>query len=842
MKKTNVRLPNHVQAQRYEITLKPDLEAFVFEGHETIHLTITKAVKNITLHSKDLEITSVEYIGPKKEFWAGKISYNTKAETVTVSFPKTIPIGKGKLRLVFRGVLGDTLRGYYRSKYSVDGKTKYLAVTQFEATDARRAFPCFDEPAHKAIFDVTMIVPDHHEAISNTLPVDIREHSAGFKAVRFAPTPKMSTYLLAFISGEFEKIEKKTKDGVLVRIFTTKGKIHQGKFPLDVAVKTLEFFTEYFNIAYPLPVLDMIAIPDFAAGAMENWGAVTYRETQFLVDEVESSASTKQWAAITVAHELAHQWFGNLVTMEWWTHLWLNEGFASYIEYLAVDHIFPEWNMWTQFAYLDFGSALDKDSLADTHPIEVEVHHPDEIGEIFDGISYHKGASVIRMLAAYLGEDDFRKGLQKYLKRHAYANAATNHLWQAFEEVSKKPVRKIMAQWTKQTGFPLISVDKQGKQLRISQTRFFANPKAKPDTKTAWPVPLSINPREPRKLIVKKEQRFTYDHDVLPNVNPELTSFCRVVYPSEMWRQLAEQVRTKELSTLDRLGVVTNALALAGAGKLDTKFLLELISSYEHETDYTVWVEVLSALGTVYTLSHGTPHAKKIEKVGSALLKKIGMELGFKPKPGEAHTTGMLRAIIMQSFASYGDSETRARAFEMFGKAQKKLASVPADLRSPAYNIAARYGGKKTYDVLMQWYIRERSAEEKGRLGRALAVPRDPALLTKTLEFSISKHVRIQDITRFTDGVGRNPIGGPLLWAFLKENWGLIIERYGQGGHMLSRIVEGLSGNANLTVAKDIRNFFKKNPAPGAERTIKQVLEQIEINALWKTRIAKHLH
>src|SRR3989344_3967776 len=291
-----------------------------------------------------------------------------------------------------------------------------MATTQFESTDARRAFPCVDEPAAKAVFDVTLMVPDHCTAISNTIPTEVQEHESGYKIMRFAPTPKMSTYLLAFIVGEFEYVEGKTKEAVLVRVFTTPGKKKQAHFALEVTIKTLSFFNEYFAIPYPLPVLDLIAIPDFSSGAMENWGAITYREAALLVDPEHSSAHTKQWVALVIAHELAHQWFGNLVTMKWWTHLWLNEGFASYIEYLAVDHLFPSWQIWDRFVVADLAQALKLDALANTHPIEVPVHHPDEISEIFDAVSYSKGASVIRMLAEYIGEKDFRDGLRHYLR------------------------------------------------------------------------------------------------------------------------------------------------------------------------------------------------------------------------------------------------------------------------------------------------------------------------------------------------------------------------------------------------------------------------------------------
>src|SRR3989338_2968670 len=484
MKSKSVRLSKNVVPIEYDIQLKPDLDNFTFEGVETISLSILQKTRIVTLHSKELEIktASAEALLWRKRqskasaLFAKKISYNKKAETVTFIFSKPIPLGKNKLTLVFKGILNDKMRGFYKSSYNIEGKTYHIATTQFEATDARRAFPCFDEPAYKAVFHISLVAPKNKTVISNTLSVSVLEHDAGYQIVKFSPTPKMSTYLLAFIVGDFECIESKTKNGILVRVFTTPGKKHQAKFALKCAVKTLEFYEKYFDIAYPLPVLDMIAIPDFSSGAMENWGAITYRESALLVDENHSSLSNKQWVAIIIAHEIAHQWFGNLVTMKWWTHLWLNEGFASYIEYLAIDHIFPEWDIWTQFVSTEMADAFHLDSLNNTHPIEVEVGNPAEISEIFYRVSYSKGASVLRMLWRYLGEKDFQKGLQHYLKRHAYGNAETEDLWKALEEVSGKSVGKIMANWTSKAGHPVINVKikNQKSKIELRQSRFFS--------------------------------------------------------------------------------------------------------------------------------------------------------------------------------------------------------------------------------------------------------------------------------------------------------------------------------------------------------------------------------
>ncbi|MDO8639125.1 MAG: M1 family metallopeptidase, partial [Candidatus Daviesbacteria bacterium] len=498
----NIRLPSYIKPERYKIRLNPNLDEFIFTGEETIYFILEKAVNKITLHSAELEIISAEFIHTNKEVWAGKISYDEKAETVTLTFPKKLPTGKGKLHLTFKGILNEKMRGFYRSKYEVEGKIKHLATTQFESTDARRAFPCFDEPAQKSIFEVSLVIPSNTRAISNTVETVVGEHLPGYQVVEFAPTPKMSTYLLAFIVGEFDYIESKTEQGVKLRVFTTPGKKEQAKFALKVGIKCMDFYHHYFGVPYPLEVLDMIAIPDFAAGAMENWGAVTYRESTLLVDEERSSTANKQWIALVIAHELAHQWFGNLVTMQWWNDLWLNEGFASFVEYLAIDSIFPDWDIWTQFVLNEMGDAFSLDSLKNTHPIEVPVFHPSEISEIFDKVSYAKGAVVLRMLWQYLGEKDFQKGLQVYLKKYSFGNASTKDLWDVLEKVSGKPVGKVMKNWTQKAGHPVVNVEFRIKnsELRLIQSRFFSSPISKKESKdkTIWSIPIRVKSQESR--------------------------------------------------------------------------------------------------------------------------------------------------------------------------------------------------------------------------------------------------------------------------------------------------------------------------------------------------------
>src|SRR3989344_3723972 len=866
MKNRNVRLSKNIIPLKYDIRLHPDLENFTFEGIETIHLNVLQKIRIVTLHSKELEIETVK-IG---DVFA-KISYNEGNETASFSFPsaiglrarpKFIPAGKHNLPIVFKGILNNKMRGFYRSKYAISGKEYHMATTQFEATDARRAFPCFDEPAQKAIFNVSLIIPKGKTVISNTLPVSVSEHEGGFEVVKFSPTPIMSTYLLAFIIGDFEYIERKSKRGVIVRVYTTPGKKHQAKFALDCAVKTLEFYEKYFDIAYPLNTLDMIAIPDFSSGAMENWGAITYRESALLVDEEHSSASNKQWVALVIAHELAHQWFGNLVTMEWWTHLWLNEGFASYIEYLAVDKLFPKWDIWTQFSTNDLGVALRLDALATTHPIEVEVHHPDEIGEIFDEVSYSKGASIIRMLADYLGEENFRNGLRYYLKKHSYKNTETLHLWQAFEKVSELPVSKMMRNWTSKPGYPVVRVEMKNGEITLSQERFFASPisKAKTKDKTIWNIPV----RNSSKVLSRKSLKINFLRGLANGGEPISgffmlqktrtgkkfdfqkswikmnfgeAGFYRTAYSRELLGKLIAPVKDKVLSPRDRLGIVSDLFALAEAGTIPTTDTLEFLKAYEQEDNYTVWVEIATGLARLEQLLAKSPSKNKLEKLSLDLFSPVATRLGWNPVrrrggKGESHADTLLRSLAISRAGRMGNKKIIAEARKKFNSK-----SVSPDIRGAVYSIVATHGGMKASPVgsgprefndLVNRYKKETLHEEKNRIGGALGDFQNPKILKLACEFAMSKHVRIQDTVGILSGIGANPLGRDIWWSFIQKNWKTLVSRYGEGGLTLARAIKSISGSAEEKHFKSFKKFFATHPAPGAKRAIEQVLERLE--------------
>lgn len=854
-KKSKVRLASHIFPLHYEITLRPDLEAHTFSGEEIIQINTDKDVKEITLHSKELNITSAEIINGKEKIQASKINYNNELETVTFAFPKKINKGKIRLHIHFLGILADNMRGFYKSKYVVDGKARFMATTQFEATDARRCIPCFDEPAQKAVFKVHLVIPNDKTAISNTLPSVVKEHNSGFKIVSFVETPKMSTYLLAFIVGDFEWIEKKTKSGVLVRIMTVPGKKHQATFALDVTVRCLEFYEKYFDIPYPLNTLDMLAIPDFSAGAMENWGAVTFRETLLLVDENHSSTSTKEDVAEVIAHELAHQWFGNLVTMEWWTHLWLNEGFASYIPYLAIDAIFPKWHIWDQFAPYTLAEALKLDALTNTHPIEVDVHDPNQIGEIFDAISYSKGASVIRMLADYLGEENFRDGLRYYLKKHSYKNASTIHLWDALEKISKKPVKKMMAIWTLKSGYPVISIKEIASSairrgggncdlLEISQERYFSSEGSKKasNDKTIWPIPLSMVTRKGEQklsLMTSKKIIIPKPTDTWFKLNANESGLYRTNYDAKMLEVLSEPIKQSKISSVDRLGVIRDLFVLAEAGLVSPNQVFETCLLYKNEIEYIVWVEIISGLRYISNLLAGSKNEEIFKKYAREILINIINHVGWENKKDESHNETVLRPIVLSAGSYFGDKSVIIQSKKLFNNRKKQ--PINADMRNIVYTTIISEGGEKEYKIILNMYKNEIMHEEKNRLLGSLGASRNEKLLKQTLEFITTDAVRMQDRNGAFASVLVNTHGRTLGWEFLKKNWKKIGEAYGEGNHLLARLVAALNLNTTKVAYDDIKKFFKTHSAPSADRTILQTLEHIDSNIGWLKRDEKKI-
>ncbi|PWA60435.1 hypothetical protein CTI12_AA379010 [Artemisia annua] len=847
------RLPTFAIPKRYDLYLKPDLHTCKFSGRVHISLDIVQETKIIVLNAADLSVDpkSVHFQSKDDDddVEAVEVELFEDDEILVLEFAKTLPLGLGILSISsFQGTLNDQMKGFYRSKYEHNGEMKNMAVTQFEPADARRCFPCWDEPACKATFKITLEVPSDLVALSN-MPVVDEKVNGDLKIVSYQESPIMSTYLVAAVVGLFDYVEDHTPDGIKVRVYCQVGKADQGKFALDVAVKTLGLYKEYFATPYSLPKLDMIAIPDFAAGAMENYGLVTYRETALLYDDKHSAAANKQRVATVVAHELAHQWFGNLVTMEWWTHLWLNEGFATWVSYLAADGLFPEWKIWTQF--LDESTeGLRLDGLSESHPIEVDINHAREIDEIFDAISYRKGASVIRMLQSYLGADVFQRALAKYIKKHACSNAKTEDLWAVLEEESNQPVNKLMNSWTKQMGYPVVSVSLKDNKLEFEQRQFLSS--GSPG-EGQWVVPITLcrGSYEVQKSFLLEARSQTVDTAVLfgssvsdnesprswIKINVDGAGFYRVKYDDHLSGKIRYAIESKSLSAMDRYGILDDSFALSMAGQLPLSSLLTLMGAYREEPEYTV-------LSNLITISSKV--ARVVADADSTLLDNLKIyfinlfqnsaeRIGFDPKLGESHLDALLRGELFATLAVFGHEETLEEASKRFQAylEDRNTHLLPPDIRRAVYVAVMKKvtsTNRSGFDSLLKVYRETDLSQEKTRILGALGSCSDPDIILEVLNFLLTPEVRSQDVV-FGLAVSRE--GREVAWNWLKNNWEHISNTWGRG-FLITRFVSAVvSPFSSYEKVKEVEEFFASRAKPSIARTLKQSIERVQINAKW---------
>ncbi|KAJ6808349.1 aminopeptidase M1-like [Iris pallida] len=855
------RLPSFAIPKRYELDLVPDLSGCKFGGSVRISVDVVSDTRFIVLNSAALSIDSqsVRFRSPQswfQELSPSEVVLVEEDEILVLGFDEVLPIGEGVLAIAFAGTLNDQMKGFYRSTYEHNGEKKNMAVTQFEPADARRCFPCWDEPAMKASFKITLVVPTELVALSN-MPVTEEKVDGLVKTLYFQESPIMSSYLVAIVVGLFDYVEAVTPDGINVRVYCQVGKSDQGKFALDVAVKSLNLYKGYFAEPYALPKLDMVAIPDFAAGAMENYGLVTYRETALLYDARHSAASSKQGVAITVAHELAHQWFGNLVTMEWWTHLWLNEGFATWMSYLAVDSIFPEWNIWTQFLD-DSTSGLRLDALAESHPIEVDINHASEIDEIFDDISYSKGAAVIRMLQSYLGASCFQRSLASYIKRYAFSNAKTEDLWAVLEEESGEPVKMLMNSWTKQKGYPVVSLTLKSQVLEFDQTHFLADGSSGDGQ---WIVPLTLccsSYNAQKKFLLKTK----YDKlDILEllgspsgkasllgensqgiaggswiKFNVDQTGFYRVKYDVELAAALINAVKSKQLSATDRYGLLEDSFALCMACKQTLSSLLSLLDAYREELEYTVLSHIITISYKVISVAADAIPGllDDIRRFFIGILQVHAQKLGWESRDGESHLDVMLRGELLIALAKFGHDITHneaVRRFEAFLN-DRNTSLLPPDTRKAAYVAIMQtvtISNKSGYESLLRIYRETDESQEKVRILGSLVSCPDPEIVLEALNFLLTPEVRNQDAVY---GLRVSWNGRETAWKWLKENWEYISKTW--AGSLLTSFISSIvSPFSSDEKAEEIESFFSSRITPSITRTLKQSIERVKINSKW---------
>ncbi len=824
-----------IKPVNYSLEFEPNLKNFTFNGKETIELKISKPTKVISLNSSELKIKKCNII------WRGKTlkarsKVDAKNELLIIHFSQKIT-GSAELYLEFIGILNDRLLGFYKSEYKdTRGKKKYLATTQFEAADARRAFPCWDEPEVKATFDISIITENNLTAISNMPVISKKKIGSKFR-YKFSRTPIMSTYLIYLGVGEFEFLTSKIGK-ILVRIVTTKGNKSKGKLALDYTKKFIRSYEKYFGIKYPLPKLDMIAVPDFAAGAMENWGAITFRETILLYDPKTSSTKTKQFIAEVISHELAHQWFGNLVTMKWWNDLWLNESFATYMATKIVDEFYPHWDLWDQFLETSMNSAMMLDGLKTSHPIDVKVRKPSEIREIFDSISYDKGGCILRMLEFYVGKKKFREGLHHYLSKHKYQNATGHDLWNSIGKISKKPVNSMMNSWISQVGFPFLEAKKKNSKLVLTQMRFLLESDKKYQ-KASWQIPIFIGAGEnvAPKLMNKKTSSFSLKDKLFPVVNSSKKGFFRVKYDEDLLSKLKTLVEEKKLNHIDRWNIQNDLFAICVSGNEKISTYLDFTDAYFQEQNYLSCVNVANNLNFIYFISYHEPFVDHIKQYAHNYFRQLFDRLGWDAKKDEKHTDTLLRGMVLTVLGKLNDKEILEESQFRFNSYLKKQAKIKPDLLEVIFSLAAWNGNANTFEKLIHLYRISSSQEEKLRVLAAMCYFKNEKLLLRTLKFILGKEVRSQNLALPIIRIASNPYGKKIMWPWMKTNWKLLSKKVGQGNPIMTRIVASISLFAHTTMQNEIKNFFKMNHTPGTEMTLAQTLERIRINSKFLKQI-----
>ncbi|XP_064627887.1 glutamyl aminopeptidase-like [Lineus longissimus] len=858
-----LRLPRHILPKHYDLTLHPDFYdkySTTFSGSVTIDLEITKDAPVILIHIKDLTITKTEV----KDKAGNSLAIAETSSYIPNQFwviKMKEPIKKGEepsLTLDFNGSLVNGIVGFYKSTYvnSKTNETRYLATSKFEPVDARKAFPCFDEPNIKAPYTTTLVHRSDYIALSNMPIQTSTTRSDGLVVSKFERSVPMSTYLACFIVCDFEYKNVTTKRGTEFRVYATPDKIDQVDYALTTGSKVFDLYEIVFNSSYPLPKQDMIAIPDFVSGAMEHWGLITYRETNILYDEAQASQGNKQRVASVIAHELAHQWFGNIVTMDWWDDLWLNEGFASYMEYKGVMEVEPGWDMGEQFLTTDMQPVMIKDSSLTSHPIVVPVDSPDQITEVFDSISYSKGASVIRMLDYIMSEEDFYYGIQTYLKRFEYGNAKTDDLWAELQKApgnSGRPaVKTIMDTWTRQMGFPVVTISfPSSTKVRATQKRFLLDPSANTTGDTSpfgykWYVPLTYETSKgvTGQKWIEGDEYIEFDAPIDPasstewiKFNVNQTAFYRVNYPAKQWKILSDVLETshQSISVADRSGLVDDAFNLASAEEIPMSTLLNMVKYLKSEEHYLPWSTAKDGLSYIRNMLEFTNTYGKWRTFVVNMVQPAMTRLGWNNTG--THLEKLSRTDIISLSCAHDEPSCLANAESKLQGWMERGEIIHPNLRSLVYKYGMRKsGGRKEWDFMWNQFTTTTSPQERIKLLYGMASTSETWLLKRFLDYaSDPAKIRDQDFFSVISYMTNNPVGMEIVWDYVRQNYEALTKRFGLGnryfGRMVPRIIEHFTTEFQLKQAED---FFAKYPDAGAgERARAQALEQINSNIYW---------
>jgi len=836
------RLPRTVEPHVYRIEIEPDVGSATFSGTVGIDVTVHETVEQIVLNAAELAVSDVEVRTASGEVIGCTVSFADELEQVIFHPSSALAPGPSTLTCRFTGTLNDKLRGFYRSTFTDDaGATHTIATTQFESVDARRAFPCWDEPDRKAVFEVTLTIDRDVDAFSNSPIVDVKR--VGDKnVVRFSPTMKMSTYLVAFIVGELEATDTVDVDGVPLRVVFTPGKRHLADFALAIGAFALRFFAEYFDIPYPGEKVDLVAIPDFAAGAMENLGCITFRDTALLIDPSNAARAELERVADVVAHELAHMWFGDLVTMGWWEGIWLNEAFATFMETLCVDAFRPSWDRWVGFAP-SREAALAIDGVHATRPIEYPVGPPKEAEGMFDLLTYEKGCAVLRMLEQYIGPEVFRDGVRTYLAAHAYANTVTTDLWDALEEASGEPVRDVMNTFILQGGHPLVSL--RGETLEQQPFSYGPVPDGVESAiGQAWNVPVAVRtlpldgsqPAPATKLVLGTAP-VPLDEPAtgLTVVNAGGWGVFRVGY--EVDHRLALADHLAELTPLERANLVADTWATTLAGHSTLREFLLLAAKLELEPDPTPWAPVSAALHLVRRIVTEAD-LPALRQTVAALVGPQFHHLGFEAQPGEGERTPTLRSLAINLMGTVGDDAgVRAEAARRFDASPLGGGDgdpIPADVESATLAVVAQLLRPGDYDALLERYRAASTPQEEMRSLNALSAFPDIALALRTFDLAMTE-VRSQNGWIVISALLANPVAGQAAWGRISESWDAILERFPKNAHArIAEAIPALCGDAGF--AAEVVQFLKDHPLASGPRRVAQSVERLGVNVAFADR------
>jgi aminopeptidase N/puromycin-sensitive aminopeptidase len=822
------RLSTAVIPTHYKLSLTPDLQAATFTGAEKIEVNIKQPVSSITLNAAEIAFQSVTIYtrGPRQ---TAQVTLDKEKEQATFTFPKTLAAGSATLSIHYTGILNNELRGFYLSKTA----RRNYAVTQFEPTDARRAFPCFDEPAFKAAFDISLVVDAKDTAISNgSIVSDTPGPGAGKHTLAFSTTPKMSPYLVAFLVGDFQCTAGR-QDEVNIRVCSTPDKVALTPYGLDIAKYVLHYYDDYFGIPYPLKKLDLIGLPDFEAGAMENFGAITYRETELLLDPKTASVDAKENVALVIAHEMAHQWFGDLVTMEWWNNIWLNEGFATWMENKPVAAMHPEWNIPLAVSGGE-QSTLALDAQPTTRAIRAKADTPDEINQMFDGIAYGKASDVLLTVENYLGPATFRKGVRAYLEAHLYGNAAAEDFWNAQTAVSHKPVDKIMDSLVAQPGVPILAFgEPQNGQAPVSQTRFFSNPAIKPDqiklaAAQKWTLPVCFKSPagEDCQVLTPEAGSLAIPAAPLFYANAGGKGYYRSAYAPPQYAGLVAHVETG-LTPEERIGLIGDEWARVRANQVTVGDYLDLVTAIKQDGNAEVISGALQDVAAIYQRAAATAEERArlstwIDRTFTPILEQLG-----PASDSDADNKRKLRAELLAVVGTYANSKpVEEMARQIADRYLADPSSIDATIGEAALDVATLNGDAAWFDKLEHVYETSNNPGFQSGALRLLARFRSPDLERRALDFAASGKVRNQDaafqfaiplISEDTRALG---------WEYIKNNWEKVQAQLttSTGGDLVAFTGYFCTEPAH----EDVKSFFATHKVPASDVSLRHALESID--------------